>query len=81
MRLNHTVSPLCAMRLNIATATLMTCFALMSNGCASLKPSANLPESEQAKYDYNNQTDSAVLQNEDAWWDLIALPFRIALGP
>jgi hypothetical protein len=69
------------MRPNIATATLMVCFALMSNGCASLKPSADLPESEQAKYDYKNQTNSAVLQNEDAWWAFITLPFRIALGP
>lgn len=72
---------ICAMKLNIATAMLIVYFALMSNGCASLRPSANLPESQQASYDYKNQTDSASLQNEDAWWDLITLPLRIALGP
>jgi hypothetical protein len=68
------------MRLNIVTATLMVCFALLGNGCASLKPSPNIPESEQARYDYNDQKDSATLQNEDEWWDFITLPFRIALG-
>jgi hypothetical protein len=53
---------------------------LMGNGCASLKPSANLPESEQAAYDYRNRTDSATLQNEDAFWNFIAVLVRISLG-
>jgi len=61
-------------------ASLVISLALMSSGCASLRPSAEVPEWEQANENHREQTDTATLKAEDSFWQFLSIPLWLAGG-
>ena len=59
-------------------ASLVISLALMSSGCASLRPSAEVPEWEQANENHREQTDTATLKAEDSFWQFLSIPLWLA---